>query len=249
MSLDLLRKAETLSKNSLRLRAITCNNLACYYNRTKKARSAVNFLESALTFEYKQLKEIDDAAAFEAALLVDNPSDAHLNLCVSLSDLGRHEQALQNAMQALVFVQNEIIERQHLGGGKKEKSAKDETTHKNEPRREDGGLLKSLKDRYAVLCIAYHNVAVQHEFLKNVRCPRLNRSMMPRCRTTRRPLTRRPSIWGRHTRSRRTWETCTTRPRRRYRGRRRSWPCDAGSPQISRAATTTWIRTQHIRSR
>ena len=83
-------------------------------------------------------------------MLVDNPSDAHLNLCVLLSDLGRHEQALQNGMQALVFIQNELIER----GIKENKT--------------EGGLLKPIKDRYAVLCIAYHNIAAQHEFLKNV---------------------------------------------------------------------------------
>jgi len=151
MALDLLKKAETLSKNNLRLRAITCNNLACYYSRTKKVRSAVGFLETALSIEYRILKECSENDAFEAALLLDNPSDAHLNLCVSLSELGRHEQALQNAMQALVFVQNEIIER-----------------GKGDAKIEGKNLLKPIKDRHAVLCIAYHNVAVQHEFLKNV---------------------------------------------------------------------------------
>lgn len=124
--------------------------MACYYSRTKKVRSALGFLESSLSIEYRILKECTEIGAFEAALLVDNPSDAHLNLCVLLSDLGRHEQALQNGMQALVFIQNELIER-----GIKEVKA-------------DGALLKPLKDRYAVLCIAYHNIAAQHEFLKNV---------------------------------------------------------------------------------
>ena len=213
MALDLLKKAEVLSKNNLRLKAITCNNMACYYSRTKKVRSAVGFLESALAIEYKQLKEIEDSEGFEAALLIDNPSDAHLNLCVSLSDLGRHEQALQHAMQALVFIQNEIIERTHLGKPSKSKESKEEApkdqekalpkeeekgkeetakgkgkeeqakgkgkekeeqpkekgkTKKEELPKEGGGLLKPLKDRHAVLCIAYHNIAVQHECLINV---------------------------------------------------------------------------------
>jgi tetratricopeptide (TPR) repeat protein len=128
--------------------------MACYYSRTKKVRSAVNFLEEALTIEYKQLKEVDDSESFELALLVDNPSDALLNLCVSMSDLGRHEQALQNAMQALVFIQNEIIQRGTM-------------TKSQEPAKEGAELMKPLKDRHAVLCIAYHNIAVQHEFLKN----------------------------------------------------------------------------------
>lgn len=162
MALDLLKKAEALSKNSLRLKAITCNNMACYYSRTKKVRSAVGFLESALAIEYRQLKEVEDNDAFEAALLLDNPSDAHLNLCVSMSDLARHEQALLNAMQALVFVQNEIIERTNIGKPTKEGT-------KETAKEENSGLLKPLKDRYAVLCIAYHNIAVQHEFLKNVK--------------------------------------------------------------------------------
>lgn len=231
MALDLLKKAEILSKNSLRLKSITCNNMACYYSRTKKVRSAVNFLEEALTIEYKQLKEVPDDDGFESALLVDNPSDALLNLCVSMSDLGRHEQALQNAMQALVFIQNEIIQRTELTKVQKEeikkeepkkeetkkqeakkeepkkqevkkeetkkqeqkkeeakKEEKKEETKKQEQKKEDtkkeeikkeeprrdeikregAGLMKPLKDRYAVLCIAYHNIAVQHEFLKNV---------------------------------------------------------------------------------
>jgi hypothetical protein len=208
MALDLLKKAEILSKNSLRLKSITCNNMACYYSRTKKVRSAVNFLEEALTIEYKQLKEVPDDESFESALIVDNPSDALLNLCVSMSDLGRHEQALQNAMQALVFIQNEIIQRTELSKGQKEEPKKEEVKKedakkqepkkeevkkedakkpeqkkeevkkedakkpepkKEEPKKEGVGLMKPLKDRYAVLCIAYHNIAVQHEFLKNVK--------------------------------------------------------------------------------
>ena len=135
----------------MRFSAITGNNLACYYSRTKKVRTAVGFLESSLSIEYRLLKECFEDDLFERNMLIDNPSDAHLNLCVLLSDLGRHEQALQNGMQALVFIQNEIIERGMKDKGKMEAS-----------------LFKPLRDRYAVLCIAYHNIAAQHEFLKNV---------------------------------------------------------------------------------
>lgn len=171
MALDLLKKAEILSKNNLRLKSITCNNMACYYSRTKKVRSAVNFLEEALTIEYKQLKEVEDDEGFELALLIDNPSDALLNLCVSMSDLGRHEQALQNAMQALVFIQNEIIQRSNIAPPQKEAKEEESKAQKEDKskEKESTNLMKPLKDRYAVLCIAYHNIAVQHEFLKNVK--------------------------------------------------------------------------------
>ena len=164
-SLNFLKKAESYSKNNARLRAITCNNLACYYSRDKKVRTAVGFLESALSMEYKTLKDCVELDTFENALLIDNPSDAHLNLCVSLSELGKHEEALENGLQALVFIQNEIIERGLGSGSSSEEDKKGEHGKANTE-----NLLKPLRDRYAVLCIAYHNIGAQYEFLRNVLC-------------------------------------------------------------------------------
>ena len=38
MALDFLKKADMFSKNSITYRAITLNNLACYYRRIGKLR-------------------------------------------------------------------------------------------------------------------------------------------------------------------------------------------------------------------
>jgi len=70
--LDFLKKAENLSQNSDTFRAITYNNMACYYRNCKKLRSALNFLKKALDIEIKQ----------------ENPktiADTHLNTCAVLS--------------------------------------------------------------------------------------------------------------------------------------------------------------------
>ena len=53
MSLEFLKKAEKLCHNSLKLKATTYNNLACYYRRMGKLRTALNYLLSALDIENK----------------------------------------------------------------------------------------------------------------------------------------------------------------------------------------------------
>jgi len=40
-SLDFLKKAEILCQNSLNYKAITYNNMACYYRKTDKLRTAL----------------------------------------------------------------------------------------------------------------------------------------------------------------------------------------------------------------
>ena len=61
--------------------------------------------------------------------------------------MGKHELALQHAMKALILIQDElvtkIIQQEQLGGE-----------------------IKKPEDRLTVLCIAYHNIAVEQEFLK-----------------------------------------------------------------------------------
>ena len=44
LTLDYLRKAELVARDSLALRATTYNNLACYYRRTGKLRTALSYL-------------------------------------------------------------------------------------------------------------------------------------------------------------------------------------------------------------
>lgn len=53
LSIEFLKKAEKLSVDSLKLKATTFNNLACYYRRIGKLRTALNYLNSALDIENK----------------------------------------------------------------------------------------------------------------------------------------------------------------------------------------------------
>jgi tetratricopeptide (TPR) repeat protein len=49
MSLEYLRRAESLASTSNQSRATTFNNLACLYRRTGKLRAALSYLFQALT--------------------------------------------------------------------------------------------------------------------------------------------------------------------------------------------------------
>ena len=50
-ALDLLKKSEELCENNELGQAMTFNNMACYYRRIGKMRTALNFLQRALTIE------------------------------------------------------------------------------------------------------------------------------------------------------------------------------------------------------
>lgn len=142
MSLELLRKAESLTEEGDRFRAVTYNNFACVFRRTKKLRSALSYLEKALEIEYTYLHYSDESV--DECLQVSNPCDIHLNICAILSQMGKHELALQHAMKALILIQDELINKL------------------------DAQADKKPEDRLIVLCIAYHNIAVEQEFLKQV---------------------------------------------------------------------------------
>jgi len=93
--------------------------------------------------EYKHLTTLKSDREFTNALLNENPADTHLNLCAILSAVGKHEIAYLHALKALTFIQAEIAEKA--------------LEVKNE---------KKLQNRYTVLCIAYHNLGTELEFLK-----------------------------------------------------------------------------------
>ena len=62
--------------------------------------------------------------------------------------MGKHELALQHSMKALILIQDELIT-------------------KIMAQEEEGNQeIKKIDDRLTVLCIAYHNIAVEQEFLK-----------------------------------------------------------------------------------
>jgi tetratricopeptide (TPR) repeat protein len=132
---DLLKRAEQVSEKSDLDRAITWNNLACYYRRMGKLRTAVTFLERALAIE-EHIRNEDAAQTL-------------LNLCATLSQLQRHADALYHAQSALIRIY-EILSPLMLSGKLSTNGHGDEK-----------------HEQVTVLCIAYHNLAVEHEYLKN----------------------------------------------------------------------------------
>mmetsp|Transcript_5493 Transcript_5493/g.5666 ORF Transcript_5493/g.5666 Transcript_5493/m.5666 type:complete len:331 (-) Transcript_5493:350-1342(-) len=131
MVLELLKKAEILTERNPAGRAATFNNLACYYRRQGKLHAALQYLQKALKIESKLTN-------------VQSPADTHINACAVLSQLGRHQSALEHAQNALILLQEELLT----------------------PPGSSGPSTAPQADRIAVLAIAYHNIGVEQEFLK-----------------------------------------------------------------------------------
>jgi tetratricopeptide (TPR) repeat protein len=122
---------------------MTFNNMACYYRRIGKMRSALNFLQKALSIEAKlQRPEVQ--------------ADTHLNICAVLSQLNKHELALNHAMSAVILLQEMMLAR---------KLDPESYPYDEDEAAEEGA--GQNKDRTAVLAIAYHNMGVEQEFLKS----------------------------------------------------------------------------------
>ena len=98
---------------------MTYKNYACYYRKIGKYLIAIKYLERALELEWKSKK-------------IDTLGDTYLNSCAVLSQLGKHDEALQHVLFAITLLQEEFI----LNG------------------------MSQDKDRVAILVIAYHNAAV-----------------------------------------------------------------------------------------
>ncbi|KAJ0401340.1 hypothetical protein P43SY_007909 [Pythium insidiosum] len=141
--LELLKKAEILTEKHPAGRAVTLNNLACYYRRQGNLHKALTYLTDALKIESR----LDN---------IPNRADTHLNMCAVLSQLGKHQSALQHAQSALILLHEEL----QVGGGATNQHGG--VSRLDSPVRVDASKL----DRIAVLGIAYHNVGVEHEFLK-----------------------------------------------------------------------------------
>ena len=91
-----LKKAESLALSSNYHKAVTFNNMACYYRRVNKYRLALTYLQNALALELK----------------LDHPmsiADTHLNLCAVLSQLGRHTEALEHILLSIVLLQDGLL--------------------------------------------------------------------------------------------------------------------------------------------
>ena len=161
VSLELLHKAVSLTEEGDRYRAVTYNNFACVFRRTKKLRSALSYLEKALEIEYNYLHFSEQAV--DECLQISNPCDIHLNICAILSQMGKHELALQHAMKALILIQDELISKVPMAGA--DGAAQDAQTQNMDGSQATmtGMPQQSRKpeDRLIVLCIAYHNIAVE----------------------------------------------------------------------------------------
>lgn len=81
--------------------------------------------------------------------------------------MGKHELALQHAMKALILIQDELISKVPLSN--QDGSSQDMTMQPDGSQLSMSGLPQQSRkpeDRLIVLCIAYHNIAVEQEFLK-----------------------------------------------------------------------------------
>lgn len=93
LSLVLLKKAEAYALHSNFHKAVTFNNMACYYRRINKFRLALTFLQHALALEVKMDNQVSLA-------------DTHLNMCAVLSHLGKHNEALEHILMTVVLLQD-----------------------------------------------------------------------------------------------------------------------------------------------
>merc|ERR1711907_2336 len=145
-TMNLLRRALQMSQvvnaasekdiSRLKLRAVTYNNIGCFYRKMDRPKEALLHLERAL----KLLNEIPHA---------EHAADTHLNICAVLSQLGRHSQALEHAQVGLILLQEELY-----------------FAHESDEAPEE--MERHNQKRYPVLTIAYHNVAVEQEFIGRV---------------------------------------------------------------------------------
>jgi tetratricopeptide (TPR) repeat protein len=62
ISLELLKKAEILTEKHNIVRAVTFNNLACYYRKKAKLRTALNYCTKALLIEQKLGQNISQSS-------------------------------------------------------------------------------------------------------------------------------------------------------------------------------------------
>ena len=101
----------------------------------------MNFLQKALQIESRLQRP-------------ETQADTHLNICAVLSQLNKHELALNHAMSAVILLQ-EMMLRKRLDP----QAAEDDE--------EFQAIDANQKDRTAVLAIAYHNMGVEQEFLRS----------------------------------------------------------------------------------
>jgi len=96
LSLKMLQRAQILCESNNQAKAITYNNIACYYRKIGKLKLALTYLQSAL--EIEKTLEVTESAA-----------DTHLNICAVLSQLNKHDLALLHGTSAVALLQELMI--------------------------------------------------------------------------------------------------------------------------------------------
>ncbi|CAK94019.1 unnamed protein product (macronuclear) [Paramecium tetraurelia] len=163
-SLKYLKKAELLTSSVLELKAQTYSNLACYYRKIGKTRTALSYLQQALAIELKN----DKSAQLP---------ELYLNLCAVFSSLERHEEATQNIYLSIIMLQHELLlqflksNSQIDGDLMKHQNSIDLSLHQISTQQktrqtEQNSLNKDQQERMQILIVAYHNLGVEMEHLK-----------------------------------------------------------------------------------
>merc|ERR1712014_150257 len=75
------------------LRAVTYNNMGCFYKSMTKLHTALQYLRKAQNIEERSNGRCQ------------NPAGTHLNLCALLSQMGKHQEALTHAQCALKLLE------------------------------------------------------------------------------------------------------------------------------------------------
>jgi hypothetical protein len=102
LSLKTLKDAEKLlktlnSSENIKLQGITLNNFGCFYKRINKPNVALKFLQRAC--EKESLEPVDRV----------NLAGTLLNMCAIYSQLGKHDQALDEGIKALTLLEQETM--------------------------------------------------------------------------------------------------------------------------------------------
>merc|ERR550532_1343979 len=81
------------AESRLVLRAVTYNNMGCFYKSMSKLHTALQYLRKAQKIEERSNGKCQ------------NPGGTHLNLCALLSQMGKHQEALSHAERALKILE------------------------------------------------------------------------------------------------------------------------------------------------
>lgn len=158
---DFLRKADLLAQNEYFFKALTFNNIACFYKTVGKQRVALYYLNQA--------QEIENRLNNEKNNNQQNIADIHQNICAVLSQLNKHNDAQVHAMNSIILIQDEMLkEAQPLLKIKKEEDRKagiEQAKEESTPTSLAKNKQNSLDERITIQSIAYHNLAVELEYL------------------------------------------------------------------------------------